>query len=69
MGNDRAIVDRQPGIGDIALAQRIAHVVLGRLEPLAHDGVDIDLEQEVRAALKIETEADAIVRQPARQRR
>src|SRR5262249_13901909 len=47
---------------DAGLAQDLAHVVLQRQQLLPAHVVDIDLEQDVRAALQVEAEHDSALR-------
>ena len=66
---DRLAGDAQAGIADLGAAQGRPHLVLERFQALAHDHLDLDLEQQVRAAPEIEAKADLLVGQPAGQRR
>ncbi len=67
--HDRVAFDIEPGIADLRIAQRVAHAVGDRVEALALRRGDIDLEQEVGAAAKVETERDLLVRNDVRQMR
>ncbi len=53
---------RQPGIGDLGVAQDAADVVANLVELVLLDRVGIDLEQEVRTALQIEAEHEMTLR-------
>ena len=61
--HDRVVFDREPGIADVGVEQRVAHIVDQRVEPLALGRGDIDLEQQVRAAAQVETQRHLLVRE------
>ena len=63
-----AAAHHQPCIADAGFAQHAAHVVAQRLQHFLANGLCIDLEQDVRAALQIEAEHDVALRpfRPAR---
>ena len=54
---------------DALLAQRAAHVVEQRAQPVGLERRGVDLEHEMRSALQIEAERDLVFGHPARQRR
>ncbi len=58
---DRIAVDAEAGIADIDLAQLAADAVDDAGQPLAHHRIDIGGEQQMRAALEIEAEADPLM--------
>ena len=53
---------------DALLAQRAAHVVEQRAQPVGLQRSCVDLEHEVRPALQVEAERDLLFGNPARQR-
>ncbi len=59
---DAVAMDGAPGEGDARLAQRAQHVVGDSLQPLLAHRVGVDLEQEARAALQVQTEHDVALR-------
>jgi len=63
---DRIAFDAEPGISDIGVAQRVAHIVDNRVEAFALGRGDIDLEQQVGTAAQVEPERHLFVRQPVR---
>ncbi len=67
--DDRIAFDAEPGIPDIGVTQRVAHIVDDRVEPLALRCGDIDLEEQIGTAAQIQPERYLLVRQPIRQLR
>jgi hypothetical protein len=63
--DDRIAFHIEPGISNVGVAQRVAHIVDEQVEPLVLRCRDIDLEQQVRAAAQVEPECHLLVRQPA----
>ena len=57
----------EAAIADPRRPQDRADVVQQRVEPLVDHRPQIDLEQQMRAALQVEAEIDLLVRQPVRQ--
>jgi hypothetical protein len=53
---------RKAGITDLGVAQRAANIVANLVELVFLDRVGIDLEQDMRAALQIETEHQMALR-------
>ena len=64
--DDRIAFDIEPGISDIGVAQRVAHIVGDRVEALALGRGDIDLEQQIGTTSQIQPERYLLVRQPIR---
>jgi hypothetical protein len=64
---DRILFDVEPGIADLGIAQRVAHGLDDRVQPLMLGRGDIDLEQQVGPAAQVEPERHLLVRDPARQ--
>jgi hypothetical protein len=62
----RMAVDAKAGIADIGLAQLGAEAVDDARQPLAHHRFHVGLQQQMRAALEVEPEADPQMRQKAR---
>ncbi len=60
--HDRVVFDRQAGIADIGVEQRVADIVDDRVEPFALGRRDIDLEQQVGAAAQVEPERHLLMR-------
>ena len=63
----RVALHAQPAIADAGGAQAGADIADHALQPLGEHRRDVDLEQEVGAALQVEAERDGAVRQQARQ--
>ncbi len=59
---DGAVAGGKPGVADLGIAQRAAHVVADLLELVLAHRIGIDLEQHVRAALQIEAEHEVALR-------
>ena len=59
---DAVAAGDEPGIADPRLAQHAPHVIEQRLDFFFPHGVGIDLEQEVRTALKIQPQHDMALR-------
>ncbi len=55
---DAVAAHDQPDIADAGLTQHAAHIVAQRLQHLLAHRLGVDLEQDVRAALQVETEHD-----------
>src|SRR5439155_3701430 len=55
---DAVAAGNQPGIADARLPQHPPHVIEQSLDFFLADGIGIDLEQEMRTALKIEPQHD-----------
>ena len=53
---------RKPGVSDLGVAQRAAHIIADLIELLFLDVVGINLEQQIRAALQVEAEHQASLR-------
>ena len=64
--DDRIAFDIEPGVSDIAVAQRIANIINDGIEAVALGRGDIDLEQQIGPAAQIEPECHLLVRQPTR---
>jgi len=62
----RARGDADPVILDVCLAQRAAHIAHERFKLVLLDGIEFDFEQQIGAALQVQTERHRLARQPAR---
>ena len=59
-------LDAEPAIADPLRPQRGARVVEQAVQALGDHRIEIDLEQQMGAALEVEPEIDLLVRQPVR---
>ena len=62
----RIAADPEAAIADPLRPQRAADLVDQPDQPLLDHRLEIDLEQQMRAALEVEPEIDLLVRQPVR---
>src|SRR5439155_21755934 len=64
--DDRIAFDIEPGIADIRVAQRVAHIIDDQVKAIALGRGNIYLKQQIGTAAQVESKRHLLVRQPLR---